>query len=149
MKYQITYSCGHEDTLEAFGPKIDREKKLEWAKEYGLCPDCFEKEQERILFEFEMEHDLPNIKGTAKQTAWARRLRKEIFEKTLEYAEKHARTEVIENFIDWLKTRTDCRFWIDNGSMPVRHLFDIYLEERKKSAKIFDVQQTKEKDKNN
>lgn len=132
MKYQITYSCGHEDTLEAFGPEKDREKKLEWAKEYGLCPDCYEKEQERLLFEFEIEHDLPNIKGTAKQTAWARRLRKNILTKTFEYTAQEKEHPEINAFIKWITAQTDCKFWINNDSKPIKELFKIFQEEKEK-----------------
>lgn len=44
MKYNITYSCGHEGRVELFGKITDRMKKIEWL-ETTLCPECYAREQ--------------------------------------------------------------------------------------------------------
>lgn len=135
-KYQITYSCGHEDTLKAFGPEKGRKIVLEWAEKYGLCHKCYKEQQETELFDFETEHCLPNIKDTAKETAWARRLRKNMLTETFEYTWKTKGHPEIDAFIEWLKGQTDCKFWINNDSKPVKELFTIFREEKNKEDSL-------------
>ena len=52
MKYDVTYSCGHSGTVDLFGKDEERERKLEFFKDSGLCPECFKakkrKEEEQI-----------------------------------------------------------------------------------------------------
>lgn len=43
-KYDITYSCGHEGTVELLGKEKDRQRKIEWYESTGLCPECYKKE---------------------------------------------------------------------------------------------------------
>lgn len=43
-KYDVTYKCAHEGTVELFGKTTDRMKKIEWMEE-NLCPECFAREQ--------------------------------------------------------------------------------------------------------
>ena len=45
-KYTITMSCGHTDTVELFGKDKDRERKIEYFKEHGLCKECYKKEMQ-------------------------------------------------------------------------------------------------------
>lgn len=42
-KYDITYSCGHEDVIELFGKSVDRERKIEYFEKHGLCKECYKK----------------------------------------------------------------------------------------------------------
>lgn len=45
MKYKITFSCGHEDIIELFGKNKDREKKIKYAQEYYICPECYREQK--------------------------------------------------------------------------------------------------------
>ena len=45
MKYDVTYSCGHSGTVTLFGKGTDRERKLEFFKDSGICPECFKKKK--------------------------------------------------------------------------------------------------------
>ena len=40
-KYTVTFSCGHADTVELFGKDSERERKIEYFKEQGICPHCY------------------------------------------------------------------------------------------------------------
>lgn len=42
-KYDVTFSCGHEATVTLFGKIKDREKRIEWYKDHGVCPECYGK----------------------------------------------------------------------------------------------------------
>lgn len=46
MKYSIIMGCGHEDVVELFGKNKDRERKLEYLKNYGMCKECYKKSLE-------------------------------------------------------------------------------------------------------
>lgn len=48
MKYTIQMGCGHEDTVELFGKDADRQKKIEYFKEKGLCKSCYRKKMEEL-----------------------------------------------------------------------------------------------------
>lgn len=54
MKYDITYSCGHEGRVELFGKTEDRERKIAWYKSNGICPECY-KEMKKMDAEIEAE----------------------------------------------------------------------------------------------
>lgn len=41
MKYTITYSCGHEGTIELFGKGSERQRKIDYMERCGLCPECY------------------------------------------------------------------------------------------------------------
>lgn len=41
MKYQVTYSCGHTDMVDLGGKNAERERRLKWLAECGLCPECY------------------------------------------------------------------------------------------------------------
>lgn len=41
MKYEVKMSCGHTVTVELFGKSSEREKKLKYYEEHGLCPECY------------------------------------------------------------------------------------------------------------
>ncbi len=40
-KYGVTYSCGHEGSLELYGPHKERAQKIEWYENTAVCPACY------------------------------------------------------------------------------------------------------------
>lgn len=44
-KYDVTYSCGHEGTVDLFGKTSERERKLAWYESTAVCPECYKKQQ--------------------------------------------------------------------------------------------------------
>lgn len=40
-KYTVTFSCGHEATIELFGKDADRKRKIAYLEESGICPECY------------------------------------------------------------------------------------------------------------
>lgn len=44
-KYNVKFSCGHEETIDLFGPVKERESKIAYFEKRGLCRECYEKEQ--------------------------------------------------------------------------------------------------------
>ncbi len=52
-KYHVKFSCGHVQTVELFGKDKDRQRKIEYYEERGLCKDCY-----KALMQ-EIEHSKP------------------------------------------------------------------------------------------
>lgn len=47
MKYTVKFSCGHDDTVELFGKNADRQRKIDYFMNCGVCSACY-KEQKAI-----------------------------------------------------------------------------------------------------
>lgn len=65
--------------------------------------------------------DLPELTGTPKQISWAETLRNGVFEK-LEFEKLARGKNPTDEFVDWLKSQTESRFWIDNRGASVSYL---------------------------
>lgn len=137
-KYDITYSCGHSDTIQLYGKTKDREWKLA-NEETKLCPECWQKhrEEERQkqnaeAAEANQAAGLPELEGTEKQIAWAESIRKNM----IEAVEKHvfgrvdkgkteqnpkAYQDLVKAF-NSLKSHSSASWWIDNQGYDFFHL---------------------------
>lgn len=51
MKYDVTYSCGHEGVVELFGKNKERERKLKWYQSSAVCQECYQREQAKEMEE--------------------------------------------------------------------------------------------------
>ena len=63
-KYTITHACGHEETVQLYGPTKDRDRKAAWMEEQD-CPEC------RAKARAEAAKAKGLTEGTDKQIAWA------------------------------------------------------------------------------
>ena len=86
MKYYVIFSCGHEGEVNLYGKAAERDRRIAWYEKEGICPDCYRKmkEEERrkadeeltaYADKIETEYNLPELEGTEKQIAWARKIR--------------------------------------------------------------------------
>lgn len=101
-KYSGVFSCGHEGIVNITGPHKDRE----WKKENAFskrCPECYEKykENERARQNEEAlkkakEMELPELKGTDKQIAWANTIRQQVVNRLEKELEFFKQVEVLE-----------------------------------------------------
>lgn len=81
-KYDVRFSCGHVATICLYGKEADRQRKIAWYEENGLCPDCYRKQQEeekKAAAEKAAAEasslGLPELIGSPKQIAWADKIR--------------------------------------------------------------------------
>ncbi len=140
-KYEITFSCGHTETIQLVGKISERERKIEYFENHGLCSECWEaekkrqfEEQNRKAAEEAKEYGLPELTGTEKQVAWAITLRQQFIADTEKFIyaqeerlssrlfatdpEKQAQLETIIHAMkaavdEKLLTETSARYWID------------------------------------
>ena len=40
-KYSIKFSCGHTHVVAITGSVAEQERKAQWYKDCGICPDCY------------------------------------------------------------------------------------------------------------
>lgn len=84
-KYNVTYSCGHEQTVQLYGKTAERERKIEWYESSGLCSECYAEKKERDRREQAIRDAdanqgtgfAPLTEGTEKQIAWAETIRRQ------------------------------------------------------------------------
>jgi hypothetical protein len=55
MKYEVTFSCGHTGTVQLYGKGDERERKIRYFEEYGVCSECY-KERRAIEAEIGCKH---------------------------------------------------------------------------------------------
>ena len=150
MRYNVTYACGHEGTVDIYGRSRDREWKLA-REEEKLCPDCWKKQrdeerakQNAEAAEANKEAGLPELEGTEKQIAWAESIRKSMIDHIIEYYvsqitdEAKAEHPVMKAF-EAIKQHTDASWWIDNrvndDKIGLRRLINAEIEAIKKAEK--------------
>lgn len=46
MKYDVTFSCGHQERIELFGKNSERDRKIDYYKNYGVCRECYRAQKE-------------------------------------------------------------------------------------------------------
>lgn len=136
MKYSGTYFCGHDGTIDIWGPSKDRKWRIEKAFS-GLCPECYEKklktDREKALSEARKraeQRGFPEILGSKKQCDWALVLRDGFIEFAESVAEKAVdrkwpfpvdasivslgKDDIMEAAYYGCAVYTEARFWIDN-----------------------------------
>lgn len=120
MKVNITYSCGHEGTIEVFGKAEERERKIKYFEEYGLCPDCYKAEKQGEEKSFAEKYELPELKGSEKQISWANKIRKEKI-KEFEGEKPAIRKGAGDDFADFLDKFTNHYYKNNSASWWIDH----------------------------
>lgn len=76
-KYKFTYSCGHDGEAQLYGPEKERQRKIQYWENFGLCPECFHKKKTEEAKADAAMLGLPELSGSEKQKAWAETIRAE------------------------------------------------------------------------
>ena len=76
MKYNITYSCGHNGTVKLFGVSSERERKIKYFENRGLCPECYkekmkqEEKEKGLQFHMEVLPYIDETNGSLLLSIW-------------------------------------------------------------------------------
>lgn len=70
----LTYSCGHEDRQQLYGPMDERRRRVEYL-ERGVCTACYRAQQTDRSKATTARLSLPTLTGSERQVAWAEQLR--------------------------------------------------------------------------
>ena len=116
--YNITYSCGHTERVQLYGPHRDRESYIEYASRAKFCPDCYraKKDEERRqenerAASLAGEIGLGALTGSEKQVAWATTIRQRALEEALRAG------GIKEKIVPLLNHETSAKWWIDNRAL--------------------------------
>ena len=93
MKYTLTLSCGHEETVDIYGSKDERKRKIWYYENHDICSACAEahrKAREEEADQMEQELGLPELSGSPKQVAWAKRIRLDLYQSMTDKDGYHA-----------------------------------------------------------
>ena len=136
-KYDVTYGCGHEATIQLYGPGKDRDRKIEWLERDGLCGDCYKAKRDA---EFAARNTaaaaenaaLVALTGSDKQIAWAESIRRDqlaglakrdlrirpAMMETIGVTSNDPRIVQMDNMIEQMvstaRTQASAKWWIDN-----------------------------------
>jgi len=140
-KYSAKFSCGHTETVELYGPEKDRSRKLAWMAG-KVCSACYKADQSaRAAEAVDAAGELPALKGSDKQIAWATTIRAgiaadlgaqraaiaAIAPKVAGNAEAEAGIAAAYAAMDAALAQTSAAWWIDNrttGRVAVAALTD-------------------------
>lgn len=140
----ITYTCGHEDEIQLYGPGRERERK-QAAMEAHECPEC----RARHATERDEAEGYAALTGSPKQVAWASDIRRNLVERIQRLcAGKHADGErfvaegkvseaemqqmldkidgIVDKTIGGIRAETSARWLIDNQHASTDDLCDRY-----------------------
>lgn len=77
MKYEITYSCGHEGVKDLIGEQSERDRKIRYYETQYLCPECARKKRDEenkalgVVLHLACDHDTEVIKIIAYGDTYA------------------------------------------------------------------------------
>lgn len=146
MQYDVDFHCGHTATVNLVGPHKDRERRIEYYEQSGVCPDCYKKqkdaerkrEYDRIRA-IEKDYETPDLSGSDKQVAWANKIRFgfiEDFQRVIDRSnniklslrpdqiEKFEKEfeGLLQSFSRIINGETGARYWIDNRAVKLQVL---------------------------
>ena len=122
--------CGEEFRVQLYGKIKDREWKIDnytW-----ICEDCKAKMAEEAA-KVAKESGLPELKGSAKQIAWAEQIRQGILnQKINQYRaafqkELDPENEEVKKALDAVRNKEWAPWWINHRSYSINDLIEIIL----------------------
>lgn len=75
-KYTVKMSCSHEEAVNILGRGHERESKIRYYEEYGMCKDCYKKwmqgknEKIGLLFHAEILREIDEEDGSLLVEVW-------------------------------------------------------------------------------
>ncbi len=116
MKYEITRTCGHIETIEVFGTNVhgERDRKVAY-EESRCCRECYL--AAKAAEAAEASKGLPELTGSEKQVAWAMSIRVEMLNGLKDLEARFAGQADFDAAMDALRNKTEAKFWIDNRSL--------------------------------
>lgn len=93
-KYEVNFSCGHTEIVQFIGSYKDRERKIAWMKEHGLCSECYKAKKAKENEEINAK--LPILEVSEKQIEWVKNIRLKYYRDPLYYDEYCRFKKIIE-----------------------------------------------------
>lgn len=137
--------CGQEFFVRAYRRNSREAREFEdWAVDnIDVCEDC-RREAERKEAEA-VSGDLPELKGTEKQVAWAYTLRVKAIkgvEKAITAYLDSSKMDLAEPILRTLKAKDAAKFWIDNRDLYPSQMIDLIAAEIQQEQKQEEAEAT-------
>jgi hypothetical protein len=118
MKYTVKHACGHSQVHNLVGPGKERERKIAWLQGQ-VCVDCWKAGQRKAAELTTAQYDLPALKGTEKQVAWANQIRADFLKSQITRIENDPRTvdyrpTMVQALVEAVSSVVESARWIDN-----------------------------------
>lgn len=115
-KYTITYSCGHQETIQLYGKTSERMRRI--AKmEQCECDACYRAKQLAKAETAKEQRGLAELDGTPKQIAWAMTIRESVckaIDKVRPIATNDQAKAMLDKWEQGINAQTSASWWIDN-----------------------------------
>ena len=75
-QYRVLMSCGHEQVVNLFGKETDRQRKIAYFEEKGLCAECYKEQKEEesraegLVFNASMLPEVDDKSGSMLMAVW-------------------------------------------------------------------------------
>jgi hypothetical protein len=124
MKYDITFACGHEGTIELFGTNANREYWLSVYEKERICPECYKHKQVEEVNQFKANNQFPELVGSMKQIAWAEKVRRNTWNtiarrysssNPLYIRHKEEYDEHYKELHSIVSSKIEAKWWIENS----------------------------------
>lgn len=118
-KETVKYSCGHEETLQFYGPMKERAFRKS-NLESRECPECWKAKQVKEAVASHQANDWAVLTGSEKQVAWAESIRTNFYKQIEEKLRVYTPVKNVTAFengkklLAWIKAETSAKFWIEN-----------------------------------
>lgn len=144
-KYDVKFSCGHQETVVLFGKNTIRQLRIKRMEEVELCSACSEAKRQaeraealKAAEEQAKKENLPKLLGSQKQVEWAMQIRSKIvndFDAIIWEAIKYGKMNqevLIDTLTNLLLTETSATYYIDNRDTINGTLYDATFESLKR-----------------
>lgn len=136
-KYTLNFSCGHEETIQLFGPNKERSRKIEWFESNGSCSTCYraakeaeyqkkaeeQKKQNALAAQEATASGWVKLTGSDKQIAWGDSIRVNLLKQVEQRmntgkADDEPKRQAIRKAYQTLfvEAYTSASWWIDHRS---------------------------------
>ena len=133
MKYTVKCSCGHDVEVNLYGKASEREAKIKWYETEAVCPECYKAKKASEVVEIASANSLCKLVGSEKQVKWANEIRAKLFAEIDDIVSKSpASTANATKIKEWLKTKTEAKFYIDNRDDGILTITRKYRDETNK-----------------
>jgi hypothetical protein len=131
-QYDITYACGHADTLQLYGPEQKREWLLE-KKARGVCPDCYRAQKDAArdadrasALADAVAQGLPPLTGSDKQVGWALTVRRDFLTALDAWLEQNPirpdpDADPLREAVASVRAEPRAKWWIDHARAERDH----------------------------
>lgn len=130
VMYFICETCGQKYSRPTYTSTATSETKRFWREKegtaYGICSECYKKEQTEKREKAMSESGLPELTGSEKQIEWATKIRFEKYETSKGYTKNM--TPKGAEIYDRLFGMTEAKFWIDNRDEGFRELVKVIMD---------------------